>query len=489
MGIFNLNLLQFSHPLLLFFFMASWVEELHFSDLNIPVTIERISPVLPAASIPASHGDTLYLSNLDDMIGVRVFTPTVYFYRPNRVISSNLQKPLVKTLEDALATVLVPYYPFSGRLRETGNGKLEVFFEPNQGALLVEAHSEMGLDNLGDLSVPNPDWKTLIYSFPDEEHYKVIDMPLLIAQVTQFSCGGLSLGLRICHCLCDGIGAMQFLNAWAATAKQGFLILNPKPCWDRETFHPRNPPTIEYPHMEFSSIDDGSSLTRSLWEVKPVQKCYKITKEYQVVIKSLAQSVEDPSSTTFDAMAAHLWRSWVKALEVRPLDYELRLTFAVNARQKLKNPPLREGFYGNVLAVACATSTVIGLLNRPLVDTTRRVQEARVAVSEEYLRSTIDYVEVNRPKRLEFGGKLTITQWTRFSLYESADFGWGRPIYAGPIDLTPTPQVCVFLPTGGEDSDGAMLVCICLPESACHKFRELLCLPSLSREPNTNLES
>ncbi|CAN1131667.1 Protein DOWNY MILDEW RESISTANCE 6 [Linum perenne] len=64
----------------------------------------------------------------------------------------------------------------------------------------------------------------------------------------------------------------------------------------------------------------------------------------------------------------------------------------------------------------------------------------RIDVSEEYLRSTIDYVEIDRPRRLEFGGKLTITQWTRFPIYEMADFGWGRPVYAGPIDLTPTPQ-------------------------------------------------
>lgn len=94
----------------------------------------------------------------------------------------------------------------------------------------------------------------------------------------------------------------------------------------------------------------------------------------------------------------------------------------------------------------------------------------------------MDYVEVDRPKRLEFGGKLTITQWTRFSIYESADFGWGRPVYAGPIDLTPTPQVCVILPEGEAESSGAMVVCICLPECATNRFREFFCLVDLSEE-------
>ncbi|KAG9155934.1 hypothetical protein Leryth_004188 [Lithospermum erythrorhizon] len=78
----------------------------------------------------------------------------------------------------------VPYYPFSGRLRETGNGKLEVFFGPDQGVLFIEASTKMELESLGDLSVPNPAYISLIFEFPNEEPYKLIDMPLLIAQVT-----------------------------------------------------------------------------------------------------------------------------------------------------------------------------------------------------------------------------------------------------------------------------------------------------------------
>ncbi|KAL0559451.1 hypothetical protein IC582_004062 [Cucumis melo] len=450
-----------------------WVQELHIPHMDIPVTINRMIQIMPAGPIPTADGDSLYLSNLDDVVGARVFTPTVYFYELNSIKSR--EKPVTEMLRDALSLVLVPYYPFSGRLRETKNGKVEVFFGSEQGALMVEAHSDITLNSLGNITVPNPAWEPLIFKFPNEEPYRVLEMPLLIAQVTLFKCGGFSLGLRLCHCICDGLGAMQFLSAWAATAKSGRLITNPDPCWDREFFKPRDPPIVKFPHVEFMRIDDGSTLTMTLWQSKPVQRCYRISREFQLWLKSNAQPDDMSACSTFDAMAAHVWRSWVKALDVKPVDYTLRLTFSVNARQKLENPPLKNGFYGNVLCLPCVTSTVSELVNGGLSKTTRLVREARNKVSEEYVKSTVDYIEMDRPRRLEFGGKLTITQWTRFSIYEGADFGWGRPVYAGPIDLSPTPQVCVFLPEGTRESNGSMLVCICLPENATEKFTELLC--------------
>ncbi|KAM1528442.1 hypothetical protein ACFX2K_017911 [Malus domestica] len=349
---------------------------------------------MPSGPTPAAPRETLYLSNLDDVVGARVFTPTVYFF------ASDDQKPVMKTRQDALASVLVPFYPFS--------------------ALMVQAHCERSLVDLKDLKVPNASWTPLIFRFPHEEPYKVLDMPLLIAQVTLFRCVGLGLGLRICHCIVDGIGAVQFLSSWAATAKAGTLISNPASCWDREIFQPRNPPLVKFPHIEYMRIDDGPNLTMSLWQTKALQRCYRISREFQTWLKTSAQRNDDMSSTcsTFDAIAAHIWRSWVKALDVKPLNYELRLTFSVNARKKLKNLPVKEGCYGNVVCLACVTSTVRKLVYGRLLDTTRLVHEARPGISKEYLRSTVDYVEGDRPTRLEFVGKLTITQWTRFSIYD-----------------------------------------------------------------------
>ncbi|KAK2450997.1 spermidine hydroxycinnamoyl transferase [Trifolium repens] len=134
-----------------------WVQELHLNPLTIPVTIVNTFSVTPSKPIPVKPGDSLYLSNLDDMIGARVFTPTVYFYQSDNS-STCFQKPVLEILRLALADVLVPYYPFSGRLRETKTGKLEVFFgeKEEQGALMVEARSNIALSELGDFAAPNP---------------------------------------------------------------------------------------------------------------------------------------------------------------------------------------------------------------------------------------------------------------------------------------------------------------------------------------------
>ncbi|GLT28978.1 hypothetical protein SLA2020_038740 [Shorea laevis] len=133
---------------------------------------------------------------------------------------------------------------------------------------MVEARSETALAALGDLAVPNPAFAPFIYRFPNEEPSKVLDMPLVIGQVTLFSCGGFSFGLRLCHCICDGLGARQFLCAWAATLKTEKLVTKPEPIWDRRFFRPGDPPMIKYPHLEFMRIDEGSSLTMSLWTAK-----------------------------------------------------------------------------------------------------------------------------------------------------------------------------------------------------------------------------
>eukprot|EP00253_Pinus_taeda_P003799 PITA_03799 len=435
------------------------VDELEAPNVEVKVLIKNVSLVVPAASTP---NEALYLSNLDDMIGTRVLTPSLYFY------SKNEAKSPWKVIKSALSRVLVPYYPLAGRLRDVGGGKLEVMCT-GEGALFVEARSSMALADLESFGIPNPSWKPLVYFFPQEEDYNVLNIPMVIAQVTSFSCGGFSLGLRICHCLCDGIGAMQFVNAWAEMAR-GSATLSVTPYWDREYLKPRSPPSIRFPHIEFAKIEDNSNLKTLMEEGQFMQKCFCFKRHHQLALKDRVYRESRLICTTFESLAGHVWRSWTRALRISPGEQEMRLSFSANGRYMFE-PRLKEGFYGNVIGIACAMSSAKDLTSKKLSEAVRLVQMARKSITEEYIRSTIDYLELQRPSSLEFSAKLGITQWTRFSLYQT-DFGWGRPIYAGPIDLSPTPQLCLFLPCVN-DGD-SIVVCMCLPPSSVSAFTRFL---------------
>lgn len=64
--------------------------------------------------------------------------------------------------------------------------------------------------------------------------------------------------MRICLRIWDGFGAIQFVIAWAAIAKNGSMVINSESFWDREIFRPRNS------HKEYTSVYDDS--TRTIFE-------------------------------------------------------------------------------------------------------------------------------------------------------------------------------------------------------------------------------
>ena len=45
------------------------------------------------------------------------------------------------------------------------------------------------------------------------------ELPLLLVQVTKFSCGGISLGWGPSHIMTDGLSASHFISEWAKIAR------------------------------------------------------------------------------------------------------------------------------------------------------------------------------------------------------------------------------------------------------------------------------
>ncbi|KAI6675944.1 hypothetical protein NL676_036740 [Syzygium grande] len=172
----------------------------------------------------------------------------------------------------------------------------------------VVAEANCALSELGDMTKPDPErLGKLVYDIPGAN--SILEMPLVVAQVTKFRCGGFTLGLCMNHCMFDGIVAMEFVNSWAETARG--LPLSIPLFLGRTIRKSRNPPKVEYPHQELAEIEDRT-----------------------------------------------------KALSMLP-DRQTKLPFAVDMRAKF-DPPLPKGYFGNGIMLAHLIRRAGEIVEKPL---------------------------------------------------------------------------------------------------------------------------
>lgn len=269
------------------------------------------------------------------------------------------------------------------------------------------------------------------------------------------------------HCMFDGISAMEFVNAWGTTARG--LPLTVPPFLDRSILNARNPPKIEYDHLEFLEIENLSTSFAEVvdkdemlyasfsFDLEKIEKLKKIAMEDGLLQKC----------TSFEVLSAFVWRARTKALNFPP-DQQAKLLFAVDGRNKFE-PPLPKGYFGNAIVLTNSICLAGDLLEKPLSHGVQLVQEAIKMVNDSYMRSAIDYFEATRA-RPSLYSTLLITTWSQLS-FHTTDFGWGEPFLSGPVGL-PEKEVILFLPNGKERKSISVL--LGLPASAMKTFQELM---------------
>uniref|UniRef100_J3KVM6 Uncharacterized protein n=1 Tax=Oryza brachyantha TaxID=4533 RepID=J3KVM6_ORYBR len=392
---------------------------------------------------------SLYLSNLDDQRFLRFSIKYLYVFPPLAAVAP-------ETLRWALARALVDYYPLAGRLRPSAedDGKLVVDCNA-EGALFAEAFLP-GLtagDFLRGSAKPHKSWRKLLYRV---HATSFVDVPPLVVQVTQLGCGGMVLCTAISHCLCDGIATANFLHAWARAAAHLDL---PLVHHDRCALRPRCPPRVAFTHPEYSV----STSTTALPPPPPPHPLLPVSLTFTA--SHLRRLKTRAPCTSFEALAAHVWRAWVISLAPPPA-LRVKLLFSVNVRRRLR-PELPATYSGNAFVLACAEATAADLVATGGV---RLVQEAKGRIDDDYVRSTVDLLEERRGAKPDLAATLVISAWTRLGL-EDVDFGKGRAVHMGPL----TSEVyCVFLPVLADPD--AVTVLVSLPQPAAEAFEHHCCL-------------
>ncbi|PUZ57609.1 hypothetical protein GQ55_5G445300 [Panicum hallii var. hallii] len=421
---------------------------------------------------------TLHLSNLDDQRFLRFSIKYLYVFAAPAAVPAG-------ALRAALARVLVDYYPLAGRLRPSDDDEGKLVVDCNaEGALLAEAclPGLTAAEFLRGRARPHKSWRKLLYRV---EAQSFVAVPPLVVQVTRLGCGGMILCTAINHCLCDGIGTAQFLHAWARAARAGDGALDDgddlpaPPFHDRRALRPRCPPRVAFTHPEYNScggngaVANGngngneapSLLARLLGQpLAPVSLTFTAAH----LLRLKRQCAPSLKCTSFEALAAHVWRAWVRALDP-PGALRVKLLFSVNVRRRVK-PELPRGYYGNGFVLGCAESTAAQLTS-PSSSLAARygvrlVQEAKECVDDDYVRSMVDLLEERRGARPDLAASLVISAWTRLGL-EDLDFGAGTAAHMGPL----TSEIyCVFLPVIG-DPDGTTVL-VSVPQAAADRFQQ-----------------
>ncbi|KAM7253708.1 hypothetical protein ACFE04_031390 [Oxalis oulophora] len=425
------------------------------------ITVKDSTMVSPATETPQK---SLWNANVD-LVVPRFHTPSVYFYRPTG--AANFFDALL--LKQALSKALVPFYPMAGRLKRDDDGRIEIDCNA-EGVLFVEAETNSVIDDFGDFA-PTLELKKLI---PAVDYSRGISsFPLLVLQVTYFKCGGVSLGVGMQHHAADGFSGLHFVNTWSDMARG--LDLSIPPFIDRTLLRARDPPQPAFHHIEYQPPPSMKTPVQSTPEGTAVS-IFKMTRDQLNTLKAKAKENGNTINySSYEMLAGHVWRSTCKARGL-PEDQETKLYIATDGRSRLQ-PPLPPGYFGNVIFTATPIAVAGDLMSKPIWCAAGRIHDALVRMDNDYLRSALDYLELQPDLSALVRGahtfkcpNLGITSWVRLPIHD-ADFGWGRPIFMGPGGIA-YEGLSFIIPSG--TNDGSMSIAISLQTEHMKVFQDLI---------------
>ncbi|TYH68357.1 hypothetical protein ES332_D06G253300v1 [Gossypium tomentosum] len=259
---------------------------------------------------------------------------------------------------------------------------------------------------------------------------------------------------------------------------RGLPQISMPPLIDRTLLRGRVPPITRFHHLECDpppSLNTSMSLGPNNHKPSTVS-VFKITKNQLNTLK--AKSWEYGNKTnynTYTILAAYIWRC---ATKVRGLSYDqpTKLNMPINGRPRL-HPPLPSTYVGNAVFAASLIALSGNLQSEPFLNTLERVHGTLKRMNNEYLRSTLDYLEtlpdittVRRKPDTYQCPNLNINKWTRLSTYD-ADFGWGRPIYMGPANVVHEGKIYIL---SSPIDDGSLSLVACLQTAHMKLFEKHL---------------
>ncbi|XP_078166009.1 acyl transferase 5-like isoform X2 [Carex rostrata] len=241
-----------------------------------------------------------------------------------------------------------------------------------------------------------------------------LEHQILMAQITQFTCGGFAVGIWFNHQVFDGHGAAQFLKAVGDMAR-GLPEPTVKPVWSREAIP-------DPPKMPFCGTPPPFTVFNFATTV------IEISPDSINRIKDKFTAETAKKCSTFDVITAIIYISRAKAIKLAGTA-EVLIAFGASTRHLLHGVmPLLEGYYGNCLYLVGITKTSEEMNNASLVEVITLIKDAKDALSTNFV-DWMNGVPGTHYNLWNFGYGLTCVSDWRWVGFNEVDYGWGEPKY------------------------------------------------------------
>lgn len=127
--------------------------------------------------------------------------------------------------------------------------------------------------------------------------------------------------------------------------------------------------------------------------------------------------------TTFQALTGFLRKSRCEALGFKP-DQRVKLLFAADGQSRFILP-IPIGYCGNGIVLIGLVTSSGKLVGNPLSHSVGLVKKLAELVTDGFMRSTIDYLEMNQTHP-SLRATLLITSWSRLTLHKLDSDGANR---------------------------------------------------------------
>ncbi|GLJ38594.1 hypothetical protein SUGI_0786880 [Cryptomeria japonica] len=416
---------------------------------------------------------TLFLSNFDQKF-VHYVIKYVHFFSAPSQIPFDL---IVAVYAEVLSRLMAAYDFLCGRLTfNSEQGRFEIDCN-DAGAPFVICSSELSLQELGDITIPNPAFSQLCFT-SESSNRTLENEPLLSYQMTRFKCGGYSLGTTVNHGVMDGFALEGYARNFTCMAVKGEPAF--EPVIDRSCLKARSPLQIKYEHEEYLDPSKTSphlilsSITtqrnKEMWHAKMahrnvpeayVLKSFFVSGKMVETLKMKAADDGVKQCSSFMVALAHVWQTRTISIGNMNAQDVSTVHYAVETRSRFV-PPLPWEFAGNGTVTACAKATGKQLQEEAFGEIVKKLQEGSDRMTDEYLRSSIDWLELHDGVQGLENGFLA-TNWKHLGFGEIELKGGFKSLYGGPV-VSGGGKIVVFLPHP-EDKKGMQFY---LGLEACH---------------------